>query len=711
MDTQDFVFSADHLSTFTPQLELEELLTLTQVSKSAYTFLSQKKILEFLYTRLHAMEKSVPRLLDANNPKPIIDFNRAFKELHVRQQAEIRFLKKWHPFLKFPETAKPSLKILEVNHHLLNQYNRQLIHQTVLEQTRGVLTLTAITRFLTSEEDVYYFSQLEELRFSSSSCNRLEKLHITGFHSLKKLFCRDNQLTELTLQDLPNLTVLICNKNELTSLELHKIPTLKKLEFDYNKNISTLNFKGLSSIESISHADMIFSLPETIDLNIEGASQIIQNLFGEKEEKCLFEKFKKANDLEKKEIIRRLGKRYNIENCVKYDCVYYPTFLSTPRVLSLFLAKLQLTESPSQPESISALPDTNTIQTLYQFLASMDETLAATLETNDPEMFLKFECAFNKIRTRQQNEIAFFSQRYSHLPLPPMPDDPIRKLEQMHGFLNQINRNIIHEAVLKQPGKNLIISGITRFIIPSEDIDHFAHLEQLTFEEYTNLLKELTINGLPSLKYISCIGNKLMALVLKDLPALTEIKCFHNLLTTLHLQFFASLKRIDCQGNNQLSVVNLEGCVALESLSCANNIKLTKLKCSLSQLTILDLQGCIALETLDFGNLEDFKIKFLVLKKTSLYVQNRLRSIQENIDSKNLINSRKKGTIQQTPPATYQPFYQHLQEAAPLVVYKPVIQNQPPSENQFLPQREMLPQPHVFQSSENTHMGTSMSNN
>ena len=101
-----------------------------------------------------------------------------------------------------------------------------------------------------------------------------------------------------------------------------------------------------------------------------------------------------------------------------------------------------------------------------------------------------------------------------------------------------------------------------------------------------NQLTALNVQGCIALHTLKCSGNQLTALNVQGLTALQELSCGGNQLTELNVQGLSALKKLSCRGN-QLTALNVQGLSALQELNCHGN-----------QLTALNVQGLTALQTL-----------------------------------------------------------------------------------------------------------------
>ena len=105
--------------------------------------------------------------------------------------------------------------------------------------------------------------------------------------------------------------------------------------------------------------------------------------------------------------------------------------------------------------------------------------------------------------------------------------------------------------------------------------------------EYHNKLTALNVQGCTALQSLSCYNNQLTELNVQGLNALKVLYCNVNKLTELNVQGLNALKELDCSGN-KLTALNVQGLSALHTLYCAGN-----------KLTALNVQGLNALKHLE----------------------------------------------------------------------------------------------------------------
>lgn len=244
------------------------------------------------------------------------------------------------------------------------------------------------------------------------------------------------------------------------------------------------------------------------------------------------------------------------------------------------------------------------LQPIYNRLYKLDKTLPPTL--NPETAVFQFKSAFEQIKKRQNEEIAFLNEMHieEHRDdidaLLSMSGNTVEELEGRNLLLDKINVNIINAEIVKQPGTQLYLSfsGITRFIITQDNVDYFKKIEVFSCD--VNLLSTLDLSGCSELRTLFCSENKL---------------------TTFNLKGLKKLQILWCQGN-QLNALNLADCPALEEVCCHKN-----------QLTTLNLMGCTLLRSLMF---HENPLTCLNLEGTSQIIKDTYSKIEEELLFKQL---------------------------------------------------------------------------
>ena len=215
---------------------------------------------------------------------------------------------------------------------------------------------------------------------------------------------------------------------------------------------------------------------------------------------------------------------------------------------------------------------------LYPRLCALDPSLETKLK---PENFVEeYKVAFNKIRDRQEEEIAYLTENYPAIVAPilaqpglhPNPT-PLQFLEDRNRKLDDINIAIITPLI--QPNEtelNLRGLGITR--LPQRlltDPAHQAYFQQLTeINCNQNNIHSLIIKNLPQLSSLKCKKSELYHLLIDNLPELMEFDCSNNNLTgKLDLTAFKELNNIVIY-INRLTHLDVQG-LHFQGLFCQDN--------------------------------------------------------------------------------------------------------------------------------------------
>jgi len=84
-------------------LDEQDLARFRQVCKANQLIGTQSSLLQPLYNRLYAMDKSLPPVLPVKNEEAFAAFTKAFLKIQTRQEEEIAYLREKNPTV----TSKP----------------------------------------------------------------------------------------------------------------------------------------------------------------------------------------------------------------------------------------------------------------------------------------------------------------------------------------------------------------------------------------------------------------------------------------------------------------------------------------------------------------------------------------------------------------------------------------------------------------------------
>ena len=244
-------------------LSPDELMALSLVCKTFHRAVTDDVMLQPLYNRLYALDKTLSATLPRQGAA--LTFKRAFEKIQARQQEEIAYLTQHHPALMakpeyvqaLHQNSSVSLKSLEAKNTILDAINREIITSKIIDinSTELDLNQARITR-------------LPVTLFQAEG-------YVNFWKNLTELDCDNNQLTALNVQGLVALQTLYCDNNSLT------------------------------------------------DLNLTGVSAAIKNRFAELERSLLFKRLSASDSFQTRQaIIAKLGADYTYKNCFYYCPVY-----------------------------------------------------------------------------------------------------------------------------------------------------------------------------------------------------------------------------------------------------------------------------------------------------------------------------------------------------------------------------------------------------
>ena len=305
-------------------LSPNELIAFSLVSKTFHRTVTDDAILQPLYNRLYAMDKTLPAALPKEGAA--LAFKKAFEKIQARQQEEIDFLTAMETLLKtvtikpeytqvLQENSSTLLESLEARNAVLNKINSEIIISQITDINSTSLTVLAkITR-------------LPVTLFQAEG-------YVNFWKNLTTLLCCHNQLTQLNLQGLVALQYLDCGYNQLTQLNLQGLVALRELNCSHNQ-LTQFNLQGLMALETL----VCDNNPLT-DLNLTGVPAAIKIKHAELEKSLLFKQLSLSSSAEARQgIITRLGVNYTYKNCLYYCPVY--------------AAKLFMTDSASQTYNLA----------------------------------------------------------------------------------------------------------------------------------------------------------------------------------------------------------------------------------------------------------------------------------------------------------------------------------------------------------------------
>ena len=346
-------------------LDNDELARFRQVCKLFYSIGSQAMVLQPIYNRLFAIDKTLPADLQAAaeqaDKTPFAFLKDTFEKMQAGQQQEIAYLTQHHAVrmaapahaIVLQQNTSVTLKSLEAKHALLDAVNSEIVttHINIAidshrDSTKLNLNHAHITRLpITLSKAASYAHFWQNLTQLYCVDNQLTALNAQGLAALQVLYCQKNQLTALNVQGLAALHVLLCDNNQLTALNVQGLAALRTLDCD-NNQLTALNLQGLAALHNL-HC----SKNPLTDLNLTGVQAAeVKNKYTEIERSLLFKQLNQASSTEARlAIIARLGADYTYKNCFYYCPVYAATLFminsahQTYNLALSYLSNLSLT--------------------------------------------------------------------------------------------------------------------------------------------------------------------------------------------------------------------------------------------------------------------------------------------------------------------------------------------------------------------------------
>lgn len=285
-------------------LDNQDLAKFRQLCKTTQFVGSHAAILQPLYNRLYALDKTLPTLLPQDNA--FIAFKEAFLKILTKQEKEFMHLIThhrdltcaiWHPVLVL--NSQITLAWLEARDEAIDKINSELIIPSInVNGTHLILRNLRINRL-------------------PASLFQTER-YVKFWKNLRHLNCTNNDLTSLDVQELVALEELHSDGNPLTVLNVQGLAKLQKLGCKAT-SLTHLNLQGLAALQYLDcHWERL------INLNLTGVvDEDIKNKYGKLEKWLLWTQLETANSTEEqKRIIARLGKDFTYANCLYYAPIY-----------------------------------------------------------------------------------------------------------------------------------------------------------------------------------------------------------------------------------------------------------------------------------------------------------------------------------------------------------------------------------------------------
>ncbi len=488
-----------------------------------------------------------------------------FYDVWIHQEQEIDYLTKHHfDLITKPEYAekiqvnsKASLELFIAREEVLETINCDIVKKYIdINSTSLNVSKVSITRFpvrLFQEKD--YVDFWRELTILNCSNNQITELNLNELKKLKELDCSQNLIKRLYIEQLAALQFLDCDQNQLTTLNLETLVKLKKLECD-NNQLFLLKLEGPVALEQLSCDNNPLKI-----LDLTGVPPRIKDRYAKLEKELLFRRLTvDIGDVDKWEVIERLGSEHTDANCLFYcsEIIDHPWVRQQKEIDYL---------TQYHPNRV----------TKYNKVLLQNSTPSLTsLRAREPIVEM-INCEIVKAKIDINTTVLSLTKaRITRLPT---------SLFQEKGYVRF--------------WKNLAYLDCSKNLIAKLNLQPLVALKTLGC--HNNEITSLDLQGMTNLKSLDCSQNhRLSILKIQGAKNLKNLHCDRCILTTLNLNGLKKLNFVDCR-YNKISVLNLQGLKELNNLFCEKNYFLVD----------LNLTGVHA----------DTKQKYAEKEKTLLYEQ------------------------------------------------------------------------------------------
>lgn len=177
---------------------------------------------------------------------------------------------------------------------------------------------------------------------------------------------------------------------------------------------------------------------------------------------------------------------------------------------------------------------------------------------------------------------------------------------RMLEYVQCENSNLGELKLGEHPYMTILACGDNKLI--SLDVSKAPSLVRLACDN--NMLRSLDLSANTELVGVNCGNNNITSLDLSQNKVLEELYCSHMKLTSLNVAGLTKLTDILCSNNEDLSTIDVTGCVSLDYLHCrlcnltsldlSTNTALTDLDCGYNKtITELNISGCNKLVKFD----------------------------------------------------------------------------------------------------------------
>ena len=447
-----------------------------------------------------------------------------------------------------------------------------------IQSLKGIEFFTALKKLDCRENQLTALDVSKNLALESLDClsNLLPVLDISQNTALKRLSCSINQLTSLDVSKNTALTFLSCSNNQLTELDVSLLSALDSLNCWANRFTSL----DVSKNTALGYLDCGKNQLTSLDVSQNTALTQLN---------CWENQFTSL-DVSKNTALKIMTCAGNqltsldvSKNTTLWRLSCYKNKIFGENMDALIESLPKLTEGYL---SVLYYENEENVMTAKQVAAAKAKGwlagYCAGLDDEGVEMWYVYQGGAD-VEINEEN----------------FPDGNFR------GFL--LEQEYGSDGVLTDAE----IADVTSIVVTGKDIqslkgiEFFTALKELDCME--NQLTELDVSQNLALEHLDCRENQLTELNVSRLTALTWFACSANPLTELDVSKNTALTFLSCS-NDQLTELDVSQNTALDTLNCwanlftsldvSKNTELDYLDCGLNQLTSIDLSNNTKLRTL-----------------------------------------------------------------------------------------------------------------
>ena len=420
---------------------------------------------------------------------------------------------------------------LEIRNVTRMEFSGDIYHWPNNEKIRD---LTGITLFTSLEELDCSAQKITSLTIPQSvkrlKCrdNQLTSFNAGLYPNLQYLDCSGNQLTSLTFSSSGgnyDLGTLICNRTQLASLNLGYVRTLQELECKNNSRLSTLDVSSCSYLKSLD-----CSSNSSLKTLYMGTKNLLTNL--------------------------------NVSNNPYFGYSYHQGFVEALPNRTTLATFTPSTKISKQQVATARSKGWTVTEEGYEAYQINDQN---NFRDNFFRKFLSQQSYGSDDGWIDENEIPQVTTLdVSNLDIESMKGVEIftylKKLDVSgNGYLEALDVT-----------KNTALKTLKCYdtIIGSLDLSRNTNLTELYC--YDTWIASLNVSGLNKLQTIECQRCNLTQLDVSSCKALKKLWCIGNKLTSLNLGFNMNLEMVECW-NNQLTQFLLPNTNTLGYIDCSQN--------------------------------------------------------------------------------------------------------------------------------------------